>query len=118
MFDEDGSFPKRCNLAMVELQPVQGEEEMNERLHHQGGDLQGHGLVDVMGDMTRFDSERLHQLISNHLRYTGSARAKEILDHWDAFKSKFRKIMPVEYSRALAELKALDGDAQLAPAGE
>ena len=118
VLDEDGSFPKRCNLAMVELQPVQGEEEMNERLHHQGGDLQGHGLVDVMGDMTRFDSERLHQLISNHLRYTGSARAKEILDNWDAFKGKFRKIMPVEYSRALAELKALDGDAQLAPAGE
>ena len=118
VLDEDGSFPQRCNLAMVELQPVEGEEELNERLHHQGGDLQGHGRVDVMSDMTRFDAERLHQLISNHARYTGSTRAQEILDKWDSFKGKFRKVMPVEYRRALAELMAQKSDTQLTTAGE
>jgi len=71
VLDEDGSFAKRCNLAMVELQPVAEEEEMMQKSYHQGGDLDSHGRVDVMGDMTRFDAERLHQLISNHARYTG-----------------------------------------------
>ena len=117
VLDEDGSFAKRCNLSMVDLEPVEEEEELNQRLHHQGGDLQGHGRVDIMKDMTRFDAERLHQLVSNHFRYTGSVRAKEILDNWDSFKGKFRKVMPVEYRRALAELMAQSGE-QLAVAGE
>jgi glutamate synthase (NADPH/NADH) large chain len=106
VFDEDGTFEKRCNLAMVDLESVAEEEELNQRLHHQGGDLQTHGRVDVMSDMTRFDAERLHQLIVNHVRYTGSTRGQEILDNWDACKGKFRKVMPVEYRRALNEMKA------------
>ena len=32
-------------------------------------------------------------------------RAAEILDNWDAYRSKFRKVMPVEYRRALRELE-------------
>ena len=106
VLDEAGDFESRCNLAMVDLESVEEEEELNQRLHHQGGDLQIHGRVDVMSDMTRFDAERLHQLIVNHVRYTGSARAQEILDNWDAFKGKFRKVMPVEYRRALNEMQA------------
>ena len=54
--------------------------------------------------MTRFDAERLHQLIANHASYTGSARAKMILANWTDFLPKFRKVMPVEYRRALEEL--------------
>jgi glutamate synthase (NADPH/NADH) large chain len=120
VLDEDGTFAQRCNLSMVDLEPVEEEEELNQRLHHQGGDLHSLGRVDVMGDMTRFDAERLHQLISNHARYTGSARAREILDKWDDYKPKFRKVMPVEYRRALAELMAQqNGDgAAAALAGE
>ena len=106
VLDEDGTFEKRCNLAMVDLESVAEEEELNQRLHHQGGDLQTHGRVDVMSDMTRFDAERLRQLILNHVRYTGSSRGQEILDNWDAYKGKFRKVMPVEYRRALNEMKA------------
>jgi glutamate synthase (NADPH/NADH) large chain len=117
VLDEEGDFAKRCNLAMVELDSVEEEEELNQRLHHQGGDLQTHGRVDVMNDMTRFDAERLHQLVSNHARYTGSTRAREILDNWDVYKSKFRKVMPVEYRRALTEMMALEADTAMA-AGE
>jgi len=47
--------------------------------------------------MTRFDAERLRQLVANHARYTGSTRAREILENWEEFRPKFRKIMPVEY---------------------
>ena len=117
VLDEAGTFTQRCNMAMVELEPVAAEEEMMVRHLHSGGDLEGHGRVDVMRDMSRFDAERLHQLISNHARATGSARARHILENWESFLPKFRKVMPVEYRRALAELAAQQGQVMLA-AGE
>ncbi len=117
VLDEAGTFAQRCNLAMVELEPVAAEEEVMLRHLHSGGDLQAHGRVDVMSDMSRFDAERLHQLIVNHARATGSTRARRILENWDAYLPKFRKVMPVEYRRALAELAARNARAMLA-AGE
>lgn len=116
VLDEDGRFAERCNLAMVDLEPVAEEEELMQKNYHHGGDLDFHGRVDVMGDMTRFDAERLHQLISNHARYTGSARARHIIEHWDEYKPKFRKVMPVEYRRALEEIIAKGGQPSLAAA--
>jgi glutamate synthase (NADPH/NADH) large chain len=116
VLDEDGTFARRCNLAMVDLEPMAEEEELMQKRYHQGGDLDSHGLVDIMHDMTRFDAERLHQLISNHAKYTGSERAKLILDKWDEYRPKFRKVMPVEYRRALQEMIAEDEKA-LTPAG-
>ena len=107
VLDESGDFASRCNMAMVELEPVPEEDDMLEKLHHHGGDLMHKGLVDVSGDMTRHDEERLYQLISNHLHYTGSARAKQILDNWAGFRPKFRKVMPVEYRRALEEMERM-----------
>jgi glutamate synthase (NADPH/NADH) large chain len=104
VLDEDGTFERRCNLAMIDLEPVEAEEEVMRALSNQGGDLESHGLVEVMGDMTKQDAERLHQLIARHAHYTNSARAKTILDNWGAFQGKFRKVMPVEYRRALAEM--------------
>ncbi|MBV9738080.1 MAG: glutamate synthase large subunit [Hyphomicrobiales bacterium] len=117
VLDEDGSFAKRCNLSMVDLEPVEAEEVMMQRLHHHGGDLEGHGLVDVMADLDRFDAERLHQLIAKHGAYTGSARAKLILENWEEYLPKFRKVMPVEYRRALAELNAATAEPAYALAG-
>lgn len=107
VLDESEDFPMRCNMAMVELEPVPEEDDMLEKLHHHGGDLMHKGMVDVAGDMTRHDDERLYQLISNHLHYTGSPRAKEILDHWVEFRPKFRKVMPIEYRRALEEMERM-----------
>jgi glutamate synthase (NADPH) large chain len=105
VLDEDGTFASRCNLSMVELEAVPEEEDMSARHYHQSGDLDTHGRVDVMSDMSRFDAERLHQLIANHASYTGSARAALILDHWNEYLPRFRKVMPVEYRRALQELE-------------
>ena len=56
-------------------------------------------------DMTRYDAERLHLLITRHARLTGSKRAAEILADWQRYCPKFRKVMPVEYRRALAEME-------------
>jgi len=117
VLDEAGTFTQRCNMAMVELEPVAAEEEMMVRHLHSGGDLEGHGRVDVMRDMSRFDDERLHRLISSHARATSSTRARHILENWEVYLPKFRKVMPVEYRRALAVLAAQHGQAMLA-AGE
>ncbi|MGI3899114.1 MAG: glutamate synthase large subunit [Janthinobacterium lividum] len=117
VLDEEGDFRRRCNMAMVELEMVQAESDRNRRLFHQMDNWTGPPAVDVMGDMTRFDAERLRQLIANHARLTGSTKAQRILDDWEATLPKFRKVMPVEYRRALAELTQLD-EPLLAAAGE
>jgi glutamate synthase (NADPH/NADH) large chain len=58
-----------------------------------------------MGDMLRFDAERLRILIERHHLHTGSARAEYLLDNWDQVVSRFVKVMPVDYARALTEMK-------------
>jgi glutamate synthase (NADPH/NADH) large chain len=103
VLDEDGDFERRCNLSMVELEPIPSEERAMERISHQSGDLETHGLVDL-ADMTRFDEERLYRLIESHLHYTGSERARAILANWSDYLPKFVKVMPVEYRRALEEM--------------
>ena len=102
--DEDNTFKSRCNMAMVELEPVPEEEQVAEQEFGHYNDLESHGRVDVMSDLTTKDAERLHMLIANHARHTGSKRAAEILANWDSYRPLFRKVMPVEYRRALAEM--------------
>jgi len=106
VLDDDGSFASRCNMAMVELEPMPGEEDINSRVFHHARDLEAHGLVDIMSDLSAFDGHRLHHLIARHARFTGSAAAAAILAEWKNYYPKFRKVMPVEYRRALNELKA------------
>jgi glutamate synthase (NADPH/NADH) large chain len=105
VLDEDGTFASRCNLAMVELEPIPAEEEISEKIFGHAHDLEAHGRVDITSDMTHYDAERLRILIGRHQRFTGSTRAAEILAHWADYLPKFRKVMPVEYRRALEELK-------------
>jgi len=106
VLDEDGTFKSRCNMAMVELEPLPEEEEVSERIYHQTHDLGSHGRVDVFKDLLESDVERLHVLITRHAKATGSKRAADILANWKDYLPKFRKVMPVEYRRALKEMKA------------
>ncbi|WP_292611334.1 glutamate synthase-related protein, partial [Nitrobacter sp. 62-13] len=106
VLDESGDFPKLCNLAMVDLEPVLSEEMINAGTYHHSGDLEAHGRVDVFQNLLNSDVERLHVLITRHAKLTGSRRAVDILANWKAYLPKFRKVMPVEYRRALKEMKA------------
>jgi glutamate synthase (NADPH/NADH) large chain len=100
---------------MVDLEPVLAEENLPEAQDWSGGELEGHGLVDVSADMTRHDEIRLRMLIENHRRYTNSARAHDILLNWEYYMPKFVKIMPVDYRKALEAMqKAQVGEAVLA----
>ena len=110
VLDEDNSFARLCNMAMVELEPLLSEEMINSGEFHHSGDLEAHGKVDVMANLLEADVERLHVLISRHAKYTDSARAKAILADWKNTIGKFKKVMPVEYRRALKEMKAREAD--------
>jgi glutamate synthase (NADPH/NADH) large chain len=106
VLDEEGDFERRCNLSMVALEPIVDEDERLEEFYHQGGDLEAHGRVDLMRDMTRYDAQRLHALIEKHQRLTGSLKAAEILADWSDYLGKFVKVMPVDYRRALEQMQA------------
>ncbi|HSN23490.1 MAG TPA: glutamate synthase-related protein, partial [Methylomicrobium sp.] len=106
VLDKDDNFDKLCNLAMVELEPIPEEDEALEIVAHQGGDMETHGRVHIMSDMTRYDAQRLKHLIQNHKRYTGSQRAQHILENWNDYLPRFIKVMPVDYRAALKEIQA------------
>jgi len=97
VLDEDGAFPTRCNLAQVELEHVKAEKI---------APGENGGLAEVMADLRGQDAPRLRRLIERHRHYTNSARAKHILDNWDDYVTKFVKVMPVDYRRALNDLAA------------
>jgi glutamate synthase (NADPH/NADH) large chain len=105
VLDEDGTFERRCNLAMVGLEPVVEEEEAMSAIEPMGGELESHGVVDLMHDMSCNDERRLRTLIERHVRYTDSAVGKRILADWRAYRPKFVKVMPVDYRNALERMK-------------
>ncbi len=102
VLDEAGDFERRCNLAMVELEPVPEEDSASEESR---GNLDTHGKVKV-NHLGEKDSVLLRRLIENHMHYTNSARARKILERWDHYLPLFVKVMPMEYRRALMELAA------------
>ena len=77
VLDEAGDFKRRCNLGMVDLEP----------------------LVDVE------DVEQVKDLLARHIRYTQSAVAARLLVHWERTRERFVKVMPRDYKRVLAAIK-------------
>jgi glutamate synthase domain-containing protein 3 len=92
VLDLDGQFAKRCNTAMVTLEPLLPEAEQEAKLAR---DLWHRG---------ESDEAILRRLIENHARYTGSARARQVLENWASYRNRFVKVFPHEYRRALNEL--------------
>jgi glutamate synthase (NADPH/NADH) large chain len=96
VYDPARTFRERCNLSMVDLEPLPAPGQAPAELRHRGED----------------DDALLRRLIENHARYTGSDVATAILGNWQAARTFFVKVFPKEYRRALKELAAKD--AQLA----
>lgn len=99
VYDEAGDFPRRCNMAMVALEPLPEEEELAESK----GVLDTHGRVKINHIEAR-DEYLLRMLIEKHVRHTGSTRGQFLLDNWASARTRFVKVMPLEYRRALAEM--------------
>ncbi|MBU0689167.1 MAG: glutamate synthase large subunit [Gammaproteobacteria bacterium] len=100
VLDEEGNFAQRCNMSMVQLEAVPEEAALSET-----GEVEAHGRVHF-NHLNKADEAALRGKIEKHLRYTGSARAKQILDNWAVYLPKFVKVMPTEYRRALLEIAA------------
>jgi glutamate synthase domain-containing protein 2/glutamate synthase domain-containing protein 1/glutamate synthase domain-containing protein 3 len=108
VLDETGDFESRLNKEMVGLEAIAADPGSLAALAKQNGNV-AVALETVMADMSTKDAERLHALIVRHAHYTNSARAQAILADWAVWLPKFKKIMPHEYKRALANLAKTKG---------
>ncbi|MBK9340582.1 MAG: glutamate synthase subunit alpha [Rhodoferax sp.] len=95
VYDEDGQFASRCNTAMVSLDKVLTDAE------------QTASVDKAIWNKGQTDEVQLKQLLDDQHRWTGSKRARELLDNWDTARSKFVKVFPTEYKRALGEMAAV-----------
>ena len=77
IWDPEDEFLGNCNLAMVELERLETEEEIAE----------------------------VKSLIEQHQQYTGSTVAEQVLANWDNSVPQFVKVMPTDYKRVLAEMQ-------------
>jgi len=80
VLDEMQLFDTLCNLDMVELESVWQSS----------------------------DKDVLHDLIQSHLKWTASKRAQYILDTWSDMVGKFVKVIPIDYRRALEQMRAAE----------
>jgi len=94
VYDEDGQFGARCNTAMVSMEKVltvaEQEAAVDRKVWHRD----------------QADETQLRKLLEDHHKWTGSQRARELLDNWAQARLKFVKVFPNEYKRALGEINA------------
>jgi glutamate synthase (NADPH/NADH) large chain len=74
IYDVSGTFAKKCNPEMVDLDPLQAEDEA-----------------------------RITVLLKNHIRLTNSRVAEFILSDWEAQSAHFVKVFPKEYKAVLLQ---------------
>lgn len=89
VFDADGDFEAQCNTDMVVLERVMSCEE------------QARTSQPLTWHMGKTDEEMLKALITRHAQYTGSALAAKLLKHWGSTRSRFVKVIPLQYKVAL-----------------
>jgi glutamate synthase domain-containing protein 2/glutamate synthase domain-containing protein 1/glutamate synthase domain-containing protein 3 len=79
VLDENQLFDTRCNLEMVDIEPVSSKD----------------------------DIKFLVKYLRNHIAYTNSRLARELLNDWEEFLPYFVKVMPVDYRRALERIEEI-----------
>jgi glutamate synthase (NADPH/NADH) large chain len=103
VYDADGDFDKKCNMAMVTLEPLLSSAEQESEVER--------GIWHSMlrGGKVETDEMILKKLIERHVDYTGSEHGRKLLLDWNNSRGKFVKVFPREYKRALSELAAKTG---------
>ena len=84
VYDPESILDGRCNLDMVDLELISDPE----------------------------DAAELKSMIQKHFDYTGSLRAKDILDHWEERLPSFVKVFPMEYRRVLGRMMKEDEETE------
>ncbi|TRX62763.1 glutamate synthase large subunit [Fulvivirga sp. M361] len=72
VYDVNGDFDTLCNMGMVSLDPLDEEDEI-----------------------------KLKSLLKEHLHYTKSVLAEELLENWHSSLDRFIKVMPNDYKAVL-----------------
>ena len=103
VYDEDGQFAARCNPSMVALEKVLTAAEQQAQIDRK------------IWHRDQSDEVQLRKLLEDHFKWTGSQRARALLDEWDSARLKFVKVFPNEYKRALGEIHARKLAKQTAP---
>jgi glutamate synthase domain-containing protein 2 len=85
VYDEDLQFPRLCNHDMVSLESPDKPDDL----------------------------ATLRRLLENHLKLTGSTRAKEILGDWENSLKRFVKVMPNDYRRVMENMAEMEKRAKL-----
>ena len=106
VYDADGDFATRCNTEMVALEPILPSSEQQRK----GNKAEWHSVTRSGGKET--DEAILKRLIEQHFRYTGSVCARMLLDDWANARSRFVKVIPHEYRRALQDMYANVAEAE------
>jgi len=100
VYDVNGDFAKKCNMEMVKLESVLSAADqhasMDPSIWHS----------ERRGGQAEADETILKRLIERHAQYTGSGRANQLLKDWANSRSRFIKVFPDEYKRALGELNS------------
>jgi len=96
-------FAGRHLAGIVLRRGGDGEPDEENAAAEGGADLEAPGKVKI-DHVAGHDDEILKGLIQRHLLYTGSERARRVLENWTQYLPKFVKVMPLEYRRALAEM--------------
>jgi glutamate synthase (NADPH/NADH) large chain len=115
VYDPRARFTELCNPSMVDLEkvgPASIDGDETGRPRQRALDVEDNG----MGDVLRFDAERLRILVERHHLHTGSAQARALLEDWDNALQSFVKVMPRDYKQAL--LRARERAAAKAVAAE
>ena len=95
VYDPKGEFAGRCNTTMVNLEPVlSAKEQCDPAVWHS----------QTRNGERECDEVILRRLIERHFKHTGSTRARNLLDDWANSRSKFVKVFPTDYKRALEEM--------------
>jgi glutamate synthase domain-containing protein 3 len=89
VLDEDGGFRKRVNPTML----------------------------DQLEELDDADAVEVHDLISEHVRRTGSELGRRVLDEFDGLRAKFVKVFPTDYKRVLAQWATEEADQRDGGAG-
>ncbi len=85
VFDTTGSFVRRCNTELVDLEPLQEVEDL----------------------------ELVKNLITRHLHHTGSQFAARVLRDWSDALPLFSKVMPRDYKRVLTAQRRAEAEGRV-----
>ena len=100
IYDPDGTFAKKCNMAMVAVEPMMEGREQEAKV------VRALWHCIVRGGALQTDEAIVKHLLERHFKHTGSTRARALLDDWANGRRKFVKVFPHEYRRALTEIAA------------